>query len=81
VSFDVTNQILIRFSALTDTGEKVRVHLFTDFKKAYDSAKMEVLYNILIEFGVHMNLVKQTTKLHGLSPRANYTDRATAACR
>jgi hypothetical protein len=21
------------------------------------------------------------TKLHGLSPRANYTDRATAACR
>jgi hypothetical protein len=24
---------------------------------------------------------KQTNKLHGLSPRANYTDRATAACR
>jgi hypothetical protein len=23
---------------------------------------------------------KQTNKLHGLSPRANYTDRATAAC-
>jgi hypothetical protein len=23
----------------------------------------------------------QTKKLHGLSPRANYTDRATAACR
>jgi hypothetical protein len=23
----------------------------------------------------------QKTKLHGLSPRANYTDRATAACR
>jgi hypothetical protein len=22
----------------------------------------------------------KTTKLHGLSPRANYTDRATAAC-
>jgi hypothetical protein len=24
---------------------------------------------------------KKTNKLHGLSPRANYTDRATAACR
>jgi hypothetical protein len=24
---------------------------------------------------------QQTNKLHGLSPRANYTDRATAACR
>jgi hypothetical protein len=27
------------------------------------------------------NTNKQTNKLHGLSPRANYTDRATAACR
>jgi hypothetical protein len=26
-------------------------------------------------------LPKQTNKLHGLSPRANYTDRVTAACR
>jgi hypothetical protein len=25
--------------------------------------------------------LKKTNKLHGLSPRANYTDRATAACR
>jgi hypothetical protein len=24
---------------------------------------------------------KKKTKLHGLSPRENYTDRATAACR
>jgi hypothetical protein len=24
---------------------------------------------------------KQTNKLHGLSPRVNYTDQATAACR
>jgi hypothetical protein len=30
-----------------------------------------------------VNLLGDTidTKLHGLSPRANYTDRATAACR
>jgi len=28
--------------------------LFIDFKKAYDSDRMEVLYNIVIEFGIHM---------------------------
>jgi hypothetical protein len=27
------------------------------------------------------NILKTGTKLCGLSPRANYTDRATAACR
>ncbi|KAJ4448736.1 hypothetical protein ANN_00127 [Periplaneta americana] len=32
--------------------------LFIDFKKAYDSVKKEVLYNILIEFGVPKKLVR-----------------------
>jgi hypothetical protein len=32
--------------------------LFIDFKKAYDSLKREVLYNIVIEFGVPMKLVR-----------------------
>jgi hypothetical protein len=32
--------------------------LFIDFKKAYDSVGREVLYNILIGFGVHMKLVR-----------------------
>jgi hypothetical protein len=31
---------------------------FVDFKKAYDSLGKEVLYNILIEFGVSMKLVR-----------------------
>jgi hypothetical protein len=32
--------------------------LFIDFKKAYDSVKREVLYNILLEFGIPKKLVK-----------------------
>ena len=31
--------------------------LFTDFKKAYDSVKREVLHSILIQFGIPMKLV------------------------
>ena len=34
------------------------VQLFIDFKKAYDSVRREVLYNILIEFCIPMKLVK-----------------------
>ena len=32
--------------------------LFIEFKKAYDSIRREVLYNILIEFGIPMKLVR-----------------------
>ena len=32
--------------------------LFIDFKKAYDLVRMEVLYNILTESGIPMNLVR-----------------------
>jgi hypothetical protein len=32
--------------------------LFVDFKKAYDSIKGEVLYNILLEFGIPKKLVR-----------------------
>jgi hypothetical protein len=31
-------------------------HLFIDFKKAYNSVSRELLYNILIEFYVHIKL-------------------------
>ena len=33
-------------------------HLFIDFKKAYDSVRREVLYKILIEFGIPKKLVR-----------------------
>jgi sorting nexin-29 len=36
-----------------------RAHqLFTNFKKAYDLVRREVLYNILIEFGISRKLVR-----------------------
>jgi len=31
-------------------------HLLIDFKKAYDSIKREVLYNIMLQFGVPRKL-------------------------
>jgi hypothetical protein len=32
--------------------------LFIDFKKAYDSVKRKVLYNILLKFGISKKLVR-----------------------
>jgi len=32
--------------------------LFIDFKKVYDSVRKEVLYNIIIEFGTPMKVVR-----------------------
>jgi hypothetical protein len=33
-------------------------HVFLDLKKVYDSVRTEVLYNIFIEFGVPIELVR-----------------------
>jgi hypothetical protein len=64
LGFDVTDQLLIRFFTFVRYLEKKyeyneTVHqLFIDFKEAYDSVRREVLYNILIEFGVPLKLVR-----------------------
>jgi N-acetylglucosamine kinase-like BadF-type ATPase len=52
VGFDVTDQLLIRFLYC----EILNTNWY--FKKAYDSTRKEVLYNILTEFGVRMKLVR-----------------------
>jgi hypothetical protein len=64
VNFDITGQLLIIYSAFVKILEKKweyneAVHqLFIDFKKAYDSVRQEVLYNILTEFDIPMKLVR-----------------------
>ena len=63
VDFDATGQLLITYSAFIKCFEKKWEYneavqqLFIDFNKAYDSIRREVLYNILIEFGIPMKLV------------------------
>jgi hypothetical protein len=64
VDFDATGQLLTINSTfvsyLRKNGEynKAVHQLFIDFKKAYDSVRREVLCNIVIEFGVHIKLVR-----------------------
>ena len=68
MDFDGIGQLLIIHSAFIkyvlekkgEYNEAVR-QLFIDLKKAYDSVRREVLYNILIEFGTPMKLVRLIT--------------------
>jgi hypothetical protein len=69
VGLDITEQLLIRFSAFVRYWRKKweyneTVHqLFIDFKKVYDSVRREILYNILIEFGVPTTFVARLIKM------------------
>jgi hypothetical protein len=42
---------------------------------------LDIIENRKLGLKVCSIVPQPSTKLHGLSPRANYTDRATAACR
>ena len=64
MGFDATGQLPIIYSAFVkylrikwEYNEAVH-ELFIDFKKAYDSVRREVLYNILIVFHIPMKLVR-----------------------
>ena len=54
VDFDATDQILEKKWEYNEAVHQV----FMEFKKAYDSIRREVLYNIFIEFGIHMKLLR-----------------------
>jgi hypothetical protein len=61
VDFEVTDQLLIRYSAFVRHYKKWeyngRVHqLLIDFENASDSEARKLFYNILTEFGVTMKL-------------------------
>ena len=60
VDFDLTGHILCIRQVLEKKWEYNEAvnQLYIDFKKAYDSVRREVLYNILIEFGIPMKLVR-----------------------
>ena len=64
MDFEAAGQLLVIYSAFVKHLRKKweyneAVHqLFMDFKKAYDSVRTEVLYNILIEFGIPKKLVR-----------------------
>jgi len=63
VDFDATDQTAHVFCSCQilkkkwEYSEEVN-QLFIDFKKPYDSVRREVLYNILIEFGIPMKLLR-----------------------
>ena len=63
MDYDATGQLLIVYRAFVKYLQKMRIkrisaQLFIDFKKAYDSVRREVLYNILIQFGIPMELAR-----------------------
>jgi hypothetical protein len=63
VGFDVTDQVLIRFSVFIRYWRKKWEYYETTsavhrLQESLDSVRREVLYSILIEFGVPMKLVR-----------------------
>jgi hypothetical protein len=60
IILDTTDQIFYIWQMLEKTSEyNGTVHqLFIDFEKAYESVKREVLYSILLEFGIPKKVVR-----------------------
>ena len=64
MDFDTAGQVLIYICFICQILEKkweyneAMLQLFIDLKKTYSLVRREVLYNILIEFGIPMKLVR-----------------------
>jgi hypothetical protein len=61
VTMEANPNLISRGSRIENLNGNIHriVHqIFVDFKKAYDLVTREVLYNILIEFGIPMKLVR-----------------------
>jgi len=62
VAFDATGRLFIIYSAfakyLRKNGNTMKKFISSDFKKAYDSVRREVLYKVLIVFGIPRKLVR-----------------------
>jgi hypothetical protein len=58
--FDVRDQLLMRFFAFVQFWRKngSTMRQYISFKKAYDLMRREVLYNIIMVFGVPIKLVR-----------------------
>jgi hypothetical protein len=50
-------------------------------RESHRCSSAKSVTSVRLQGGTAFGFYKLKTKLHGLSPRANYTDRATAACR
>jgi hypothetical protein len=63
VGFDVTTDQIIDIRQILGKEweyNEIVYQLSVDFKKDYDSVRVEIMYNILIKFGVPTKLVRLT---------------------
>jgi hypothetical protein len=64
VEFDLTGQLINIYSGfnkylrINENNMRAVPQLFMDFNKDYDSVRREVLYDILIEFGIPVKIVR-----------------------
>ena len=62
-TFDVSGRLVVYSACVQYLRKKWQdcetvSQIFLDFKKVYDSVRREVLYNILVEYGIPMKVVR-----------------------